>query len=113
MKWVCSKGTASDASKSVCLSQKWDYNQLHSNYGKVLHLACWYVMCVLIRKPEYPSFVCVCLCVCMCVFVCVCVCVCRCLCVRLSVFCVMCGCMCLCVCLCVCVCVCVYVCVCV
>ena len=25
-----------------------DHNQLHSNYGKLLHLACWYVMCVLI-----------------------------------------------------------------
>ena len=95
MKWVCSKGTASDTSKSVRLSQNWDYNQLHSNYGKVLHLGCMYVMCVLIRKPSVFGvsiisvcvcvFVCVCLCVCMCVFVCVCctylcVCVCFCLC---------------------------------
>ena len=46
-------------------------NQLHSNYGKVLHLSCWYVMCV--EFLEYPLFVCVfvCLCVCMCVYVCV------------------------------------------
>ena len=89
MKWVCSKGTASDTSKSVRLSQNWDYNQLHSNYGKILHLGCMYVMCVLIRKPSVFGvsiisvcvcvFVCVCLYVCVvriCVFVCVFVCVC-------------------------------------
>ena len=49
---VCSfKAPASDTSKGVRLSQKWDYDQLHSNYGKVLHLGCWYVMCVLVQKP--------------------------------------------------------------
>ena len=102
MKWVCSKGTASDTSKSVCLSQKWDYNQLHSNYGKVLHLGCWYVMCVLIRKPSVfgASIICVCVFVCLCVSVCVClyvsvvricVFVCVCLCVFLFVCVLYCG----------------------
>ena len=85
MKWVCSKGTASDTSKSVRLSQNWDYNQLHS---KVLHLGCMYVMCVLIRKPSVFGVsiisVCfVCLYVCVCVFACVCLYVCV---VRICVF---------------------------
>ena len=32
------KAPASDTSKSVHLSQKWDYDQLHSNHGKVLRI---------------------------------------------------------------------------
>ena len=118
-KSVCSSDTASDTSKSVRLSQKWDYNQLHSNYGKVLHLGCWYVMSFGSKALSVWSIHSLCVCVCVCVFVCVfCVCVCvvcvLCVfvCVCLYVFvCVFCTCLCEFVCVYVCiVCLCVFLC---
>ena len=90
-----SSDTASDTSKSVRLSQKWDYNQLHSNYGKVLHLGCWYVMSFGSKALSVWSIHSLCVCVCVCVL-CVCVCVFVCVCV-----------VCICVCVFVCVCMCV------
>ena len=94
-KSVLSSDTASDTSKSVRLSQKWDYNQLHSNYGKVLHLGCWYVMSFGSKALSVWSIHSLCVCVCVCVLcVCVCVCVCVFVCVCLYVFvCVFCTCL--------------------
>ena len=78
--------------KSVRLSQKCDYNQLHSNYGKVLLSLLVCDVCVGLKALCFWSIHCLCVCVCVRVYVClyvilfvcvfmrVCVCVCICVC---------------------------------
>ena len=70
IRWVCSFKTLHQTLVRVYVKVR---NGIIINYiqtGKVLHLGCWYMMCV--EFLEYPLFVCVCVCVCL--YVCVCVC---------------------------------------